>query len=89
MPPAIPGNDVCLAFVGGRCAKKLNTAHSCKNNPLKVLRIGPLLKYATVYSPKRHIYFLFLRFYPFFCAGPGATNRTGRQEQVGKKKKKE
>jgi hypothetical protein len=66
MPPAIPGNDVCLAFSGGRCAKKLNTTHSCKNNPLKVLQIGPLLKYATVYSPKCHIYFLFLRFYPFF-----------------------
>jgi hypothetical protein len=67
MPPAIPGNCVCLAFLGGRCAKKLNAADSCKNNFLKVLRIGLLLEYATVCSLKYHIYFLFLRFYLFFA----------------------
>jgi hypothetical protein len=60
-------------YSGGRCAKKLNTADTCKNNPLKVLQLASLLKYAIVFSLKSHIYFLFIRFYPFFCAGPGAT----------------
>jgi hypothetical protein len=34
-------------------------------------------------------YLLFIySFLPLFCAGPDATNRTGRQEHVGKKRKK-